>query len=550
MKVGPDGATRTCDIVGDLYRPPSATKRHRAPAVLTTNGFGGSKNDQAGTARMLAARGYVVLSYSGLGFGGSGCKISVDDPSYDGRAASQLISYLGGVTGIAFSDADHTHPAPSLDVVKLDAPADPRVGMVGGSYGGAVQLATASVDRRLDTIIPFITWNDLSYSFGPNHTGQTSGVSTRTSGVVKLFWGLGFSAYGAVSGLKHVQIDPERLLVCPNFVTFVCVGLVSGGPTGFFQQTTVADFRHASAVSYLRKIRIPVLLIQGQKDTLFNLNEATATYRALRKQGTPVKMIWQSWGHSGGPAPGEYDASAPDPARHYDVARVVNWFDHYLKGKRVDTGPEFAYFRDWVKYSGIATPAYAKSTTFPVGTRKTWRLSGAGDLVTGTARPGEQSFVVTPLPSSTSPTDAFGLKPFEQPRDLPGTFAAWATSKLTKPVDVVGSPQLTFRLDAPGAAASQALGAAGQLVLSVKITDVGPDGKASPINGLEAPIRIADVGRPVRVTLPGIVHRFAPGHRIRIVISTPSENYRSGLVLTPVTIASGAGQQLTLPVVR
>ena len=54
--------------------------------------------------------------------------------------------------------------------------------MVGGSYGGAVQLATASVDRRLDTIIPFITWNDLSYSFGPNHTGQTSGVSTRTSG--------------------------------------------------------------------------------------------------------------------------------------------------------------------------------------------------------------------------------------------------------------------------------------------------------------------------------------------------------------------------------
>ena len=199
VKVGPDGATRTCDIVGDLYRPPSATKRHRAPAVLTTNGFGGSKNDQAGTARMLAARGYVVLSYSGLGFGGSGCKISVDDPSYDGRAASQLISYLGGVTGIAFSDADHTHPAPSLDVVKLDAPADPRVGMVGGSYGGAVQLATASVDRRLDTIIPFITWNDLSYSFGPNHTGQTSGVSTRTSGVVKLFWGLGFSAYGAVS---------------------------------------------------------------------------------------------------------------------------------------------------------------------------------------------------------------------------------------------------------------------------------------------------------------------------------------------------------------
>ena len=34
------------------------------------------------------------------------------------------------------------------------------------------------------------------------------------------------------------------------------------------------------------------------------------------------------------------------------------------------------------------------------------------------------------------------------------------------------------------------------------------------------------------------------------MISAPSENYRGGLVVTPVTIASGRGQQLTLPVVR
>ena len=87
-------------------------------------------------------------------------------------------------------------------------------------------------------------------------------------------------------------------------------------------------------------------------------------------------------------------------------------------------------------------------------------------------------------------------------------------------------------------------------MLSVKIIDVGPNGEASMIRGLEAPVRIADVGQPVRVTLPAIVHRFAPGHRIRIVISAPSENYRAGLTITPVTVASGAGQQLTLPVVR
>jgi ABC-2 type transport system ATP-binding protein len=139
--VGPNN-DRHCDIVGDLYTPTAGLP---APAILTTNGFGGSKDDQAGIARFAASNGYVVLSYSGLGFGGSGCRITLDDPDFDGKAASQLVSFLGGRTE-----------------VRTDAPGDPRVGMVGGSYGGGIQFAAASVDPRVDTIIPLITWNDLS----------------------------------------------------------------------------------------------------------------------------------------------------------------------------------------------------------------------------------------------------------------------------------------------------------------------------------------------------------------------------------------------------
>ena len=88
--------------------------------------------------------------------------------------------------------------------------------------------------------------------------------------------------------------------------------------------------------------------MQGQNDTLFNLQEAVATYRGLRAQGTPVKMIWQSWGHSGGgtPAPGELDMA--EPASSYEGKRVLHWFARYLKDKDVSTGPRFSYFRDWV----------------------------------------------------------------------------------------------------------------------------------------------------------------------------------------------------------
>src|SRR6476646_9730456 len=56
----PKGGT-PCDIVGDLYTPRSASPTHRVPAILTTNGFGGSKDDQAGIGKAFARRGYEVL---------------------------------------------------------------------------------------------------------------------------------------------------------------------------------------------------------------------------------------------------------------------------------------------------------------------------------------------------------------------------------------------------------------------------------------------------------------------------------------------------------
>src|SRR3954447_6844690 len=95
VTVGPND-DQHCDVVGDLYKPDGASAAHPAPAILTTNGFGGSKDDQADLGKMAASRGYVVLSYSGLGFGGSGCKIPLDDRDFDGKAGSQLVTFLGG----------------------------------------------------------------------------------------------------------------------------------------------------------------------------------------------------------------------------------------------------------------------------------------------------------------------------------------------------------------------------------------------------------------------------------------------------------------------
>jgi ABC-2 type transport system ATP-binding protein len=506
------GAGQHCDIVSDLYTPATATAATPAPAILTTNGFGGSKDDQSGLAKFAATNGYVVLSYSGLGFGGSGCRITLDDPDWDGRAGSRLVSFLGG-----------------LDYVRHDAPGDPRVGMVGGSYGGEIQFATASVDPRVDTIIPLITWHDLAYSLAPNNATQPT-----TPGAVKITWGLLFVLEGSlVENITHP--DPGRVIGCPNFPTEVCTGLLTAGVLGYPQPSTTTFLQHASVATYADRVRVPTLLIQGQKDTLFNLNEAVATYDALRAQGTEVSMIWQSWGHSGSPAPGEIDLGNPDPGAQYVTGRIMAWFDHYLKDLPTDTGPRFSYYRDWVPYTGNAAPAYGSSPTFPVGTG--WQAPLAG---------GAQTFLTPPagVPTSLSPFDAINEPAVDV--NLPGTFASWSTGALTSPVDVVGAPTLELRLNAPTAALTSGLGPAGQLVLFPKLYDVAPDGSAGLINQLVAPVRVADPTRPVQVTLPAIVHRFAPGHQVRLVVASGDLNYRGGLAAAPVTVTN---RTLTLPVV-
>src|SRR3954451_21315407 len=101
--LGPED--RTCQIDADLYVPAGVTAAHPGPAILATNGFGGTKADQADFAQGLGERGYVTLSYTGLGFvDGDTCPITLDDREHDGAAASQLLRFLGGDPSITAVD--------------------------------------------------------------------------------------------------------------------------------------------------------------------------------------------------------------------------------------------------------------------------------------------------------------------------------------------------------------------------------------------------------------------------------------------------------------
>ncbi|MDQ6687446.1 MAG: peptidase S15 [Actinomycetota bacterium] len=553
VHIGPNHS-KYCVLDADLYIPDGVSPRHRAPAILTTNGFGGSKNDanESAIGKGFAQQGYIVAAYSGLGFGKSNnCPISLDDPAYDGVAGKQMVDVLAGTR---YYRLQNSRSVLRFRDVSMERPGDPRVGMIGGSYGGEIQFAVAEQDPRVDAIIPLITWNDLTYSLAPHNVAKKEWVDL-------------FSADGIASGVPNGTNPPTPgATTCPNFTPQACRSMVQLNTFGYPDAATVRLARHASVASYVSRIKVPTLLVQGQADTLFNLNEAITTYRSLYHQHTPVRMVWQYWGHSDStPAPGELDFTK-SLRDSYLGLRFLRWMNHYVRGySSAPVGPVFSYFRDWVsypnKFSNPSTAtgrdvaqAYATSSSFSEKVTHTLYFSGPPSPPTGidnalietrsnvvpltSTPPSASSSYSNTSEAPTSYSETSGAPQTAPTYDNAGTYVAFTSAALVRDAVLVGSPRLTLHLSSPTAEASQKGGMAGQLVLFAKLYDVKPDGTKILQHRLIAPLRVADVTRTIRLSLPAVVQKFPIGDKIQVVIAASDMAYAGNKIPQTVTITS------------
>jgi ABC-2 type transport system ATP-binding protein len=183
---GPPGSPEIA-LEYDLYVPAGASAADPRPAIVMTNGFGGSKDipEITSTANLLVRQGYLVLAYSAAGFGQSGGCISLQSIDRDARGTQQLVDQVLDVR----------------DDVLRDAAGELVLGTVGGSYGGGWQLPFAALDERVKAAAPGRTWQLLRYSLNPNNRvvpGDPTGFSHQLSeqGVFKAQWTSLFFAVG------------------------------------------------------------------------------------------------------------------------------------------------------------------------------------------------------------------------------------------------------------------------------------------------------------------------------------------------------------------
>ena len=527
----PEPGRAPVELDATLYLPPGTG---RAPAVLLAHGLGGSKADLAPDARWLSARGYVVLAYTARGFGDSGGLVHLDSPDYEVKDAQRMLDVLA-----------------ATPEVLQDAPGDPRVGVAGDSYGGALALLLAGTDRRVDAILPAITWNDLRQSLFPQFA--VAGTAQRTpaevvpvggTGVFKRMWAAAlFGGVAATSARSPVAAGVDGAPGCGRFAPEVCLGYAQAARTGVADAQMLRLLAAASPARVLDRITAPTLLVQGQSDSLFPLSEADANAAGIAAHGTPVKVVWVGGGH--------------DTGLNVDRMRdlTLGWFDRYLRrgGSPADlrfeaTVPDAAVSGQ----DGGPASALRQTTGFPglpapsgSGPLHTIRLPLSGGVQTAVSPPGGVPAAVSSLPrlwqggvAATSAQLAGGPTPA-----VPGQIAVFDTAPLSRRVTLVGGGRVGVHVSSTS----------GEATLFASLFDVAPDGAALQPRGLVAPVRLTGLprqGRDVTIALPGVVLDVPAGHTLRVVLSATDAGYTVPQDPRAYRIGLAGDRALSLPQVR
>ena len=531
-----DGPRGTDHVLLDatFYTPPG---HGRVPAILLAHGFGETKDTVAPEAQQLARAGFAVLTWSARGFGASTGQIALDSPDYEVKDVEQLVSWLA------------RQPR-----VLLDRPGDPRVGIAGASYGGALALLAAAYDHRIDAIVPQSTWYNLATALFPDAAGGSP-----AAGVFKKQWaGLLFTAGSAGSGPDAGAAGsggpaagaagsagsgtaPHSLqqALCGRFLPAVCAMYRQVATLGRATPQAVALLLRSSPASVASRIHAPALLVQGETDSLFGLDQANSNFQALRHNGTPVDTVWFAGGHDGG-----------DQETSRITQLTGQWFDRWLKNAgsargRASTGGSGAG-PGGDRHAGTGQPGFAVSRDFGYDPNSGQQVLG---VATAAAYPGlgGTRHAVLPLsgPAQTVLNPPGGAPPSMSvlpglggvSAGIPGQSATFSSGPLPASLQVTGSPVARIRVS--GAA---------DITLFAKLYDVDQAGNATLPFSLAAPLRVTGAARgaTVTVTLPAIDYQFAAGHRLRLVLSSTDFAYATAPQAAVYQVAL-ARRGLTVP---
>ncbi len=393
-----------------VYQP-AIKPGEKAPLILHSHGFSLTRMKKprslygqflvAGTsARAAWDQGYWVISFDQRGHGDSQGDVGLIRMNKEAADVSLIIDWA------------------QRNLALSEVKGDPRVGMVGESYAGGVQLLATVRDARIDAIVPLTTWYDLDQALLPND-------------VPKSDWLL-------VLAMAGYTMNPGSM----DFgMTWDLTKKILFGGNQPFLRRKLQDNSLASHCSHDVGPQADALLIQGMRDVLFPLDQAIAARDCFQRRGRDVRLIAAEHGHlnpSAQLSPGmpvwHLDKHVQCGGKELEVkALILDWFNGKLKDQpTLDAIPRYCLTGDAVVDAAEKLPElhWQNLPKAHVG-------SGISGMVEWAAQPLDRLgnlFIPAKLP-----------KDWQQPSNgwlRPGRIPLYAADEATW---IVGSPEL--RLD-------------------------------------------------------------------------------------------------------
>jgi fermentation-respiration switch protein FrsA (DUF1100 family) len=238
------------------------------PAVMMFHGLGGSHTTLLPVAGTFREQGYAVFLPDARGHGTSGGFVSLDGPREvaDVRTEFQWLA---------------AHPEVS----------DTQIGAWGISLGGGAAWNSVVAGVPFKALETVETWSDLYTALFPRNLAKSGAI------------------FGFAQSVPTDRILPELRPLVPQMIA------------GENLPTIREVFGVRSSLRFLKAVTTPSFLFQGRRDFAFDIDQATAAYRAL---AGPKRLYVGDFGHPPSTFPG------PDVGAL--LGQGLRWYDHFLKG--------------------------------------------------------------------------------------------------------------------------------------------------------------------------------------------------------------------------
>jgi hypothetical protein len=501
----------------------------------------------------FASRGYVTLTYTARGWrdscGPDAPGASVGSPS----ARCAEFAYWIHLDDARWEVRDAQWLTAALVEGGL---ADPeRLGITGGSYGGAPTAMAALLDdhvmcgadavpaalgpdpcdgrrsgelapwttpdgtRRLHwaAAVPMYTFSDLLEVLAPNGRGSDGmghapddGSHDEPVGVPLASTIDGLLLAGSLTGFfAPPGRDPESDIVAMT-------GRLLAGPPYSTEDPMVAlgvevSERYRSPISIAPRGRVPIFWVQGHTDALFPANQATQFLAAVREKvpDYPIKVFLGDIGH-------DYAAERQD---EWDlVKRQMNEFvDHELRPDRTPSKPAYDVRSTIARCLAPDAPMRSVAASTWSGLQQESRtLTSSADGRTATTDVGPAGLATDPISTATIGADSYKGCRVMRPSSPDPTTATYLFP-LDREMVVIGGPVVEVTFDSPGQS----------LPLAVRVWDVTEDGSAQGLvtRGVFRTDDAPGDGRVARFQLATAGYRFAAGHTVKVEVTGNDEPY-------------------------